>query len=151
MPNILIKVPQGSFTREQRALLCEEMTKVALSVEQIGNDPRQRSLCWTLVEEVPSGAWTCGGVDVSAHAIPCIVQVKVPAGVLNETMKGEYVQRLHQAVSRSRAPQDPRIIMTSIILDEVNDGAWGANGAIWHLPDFIQAAGYRHLQDLAQP
>ncbi|WP_033048268.1 hypothetical protein [Pseudomonas sp. GM33] len=41
--------------------------------------------------------------------------------------------------------------MTSIILDEVNDGAWGANGAIWHLPDFIQAAGYRHLQDLAQP
>ena len=49
--------------------------KVALSVEQIGNDPRQRSLCWTLVEEVAPGAWTCGGVDVSAQAIPCIVQV----------------------------------------------------------------------------
>ncbi|MNR08500.1 hypothetical protein D3C85_1246610 [compost metagenome] len=60
-------------------------------------------------------------------------------------MRGEYVQRLHQAVSRSRAVNDPRIIMTSIILDEVNDGFWGANGAIWQLADFIQAAGYRHL------
>lgn len=36
----------------------------------------------------------------------------------------------------------------SIILDEVNDGLWGANGAIWYLADFTQAAGYRHLQGL---
>lgn len=145
MPNILIKVPQGAFTSEQRALLCEEVTQVAIAVEQIGNDPRQRSLCWTLIDEVASGGWTCGGVDISAQAIPCIVQVKVPGGVLDEAMRGEYVQRLHQAVSRSRAVNDPRIIMTSIILDEVNDGFWGANGAIWQLADFIQAAGYRHL------
>lgn len=36
--------------------------------------------------------------------------------------------------------------MTSIILEEVDDGFWAANGTIWHLADFIQAAGYRHLQ-----
>lgn len=146
MPNILIKVPQGSLTGEQRALLCEEITKVAIAVEQIGNDPRQRSLCWTLVEEVASGSWTCGGMDVSADALPCIILVKVPAGVLNDSMKSEYVQHLHQAVSRSRAPDDLRLLMTSIILDEVRDGSWAANGVIWHLSDFVRAAGYRHLQ-----
>lgn len=146
MPNILIKVPQGSFTSGQRALLCEEITNVAVAVEQIGNDPRQRSLCWTLIDEVASGSWTCGAVDVSAQVIPCIVQVKVPEGVLNEAMRSDYVQRLHQAVSRSRVTGDERVIMTSIILDEVKDGFWAANGAIWHLADFIQAAGYRHLQ-----
>ena len=148
MPNILIKVPQGSFTCEQRALLSEAITKVAAEVEQIGSDPRQRSLCWTLIEEVASGSWTCGGVDVSAQAIPCIIQVKVPSGVLSEAMRGDYVQRLHQAVSRSKEANDQRIVMTSIILDEVNDGLWGANGAIWYLTDFTQAAGYRHLQGL---
>ncbi|MFO2463478.1 tautomerase family protein [Pseudomonas sp. 15FMM2] len=150
MPNILIKVPQGSFTCEQRALLCDEITKVAVAVEQIGNDPRQRSLCWTLIEEVASGSWTCGAVDVSAQVTPCIVQVKVPEGVLNEAMRSDYVQRLHQAVSRSRAAGDERIIMSSIILDEVKDGFWAANGAICHLADFIQAAGYRHLQRQVQ-
>ncbi|MCC9005666.1 hypothetical protein [Pseudomonas putida] len=41
--------------------------------------------------------------------------------------------------------------LTAIILDEVSDGSWGANGVIWHLADFAQAAGYRHLQGLAQP
>lgn len=150
MPNILIKVPQGSFTCEQRALLCEEITKVAIAVEQIGDDPRQRGLCWTLIDEVASGSWTCGAVDISAQAIPCIVQVKVPGGVLNEAMRSDYVQRLHQAVTRSQAADDQRIIMTSIILDEVRDGFWAANGAIWHLADFIQAAGYRHLQGQAE-
>lgn len=145
MPNILIKVPQGSFSREQRVLLCEEVTKVASDVEQVGDDPRQQSLCWVLIDEVASGYWTCGSVDISAHAIPCIVQVRVPGGVLNAAMRSDYVQRLHQAVTRSQAADDHRIIMTSIILDEVTDGFWAANGAIWHLADFIQAAGYRHL------
>jgi phenylpyruvate tautomerase PptA (4-oxalocrotonate tautomerase family) len=55
MPNILIKVPQGSFSREQRVLLCEEVTKVASEVEQVGDDPRQQSLCWVLIDEV--GLW----------------------------------------------------------------------------------------------
>lgn len=145
MPNILVKVPQGSFSGEQRTLLCEAITKVAIDVEQIGNDPRQHGLCWTLIEEVASGSWTCGAIDVSAKALPCIILVKVPAGVLSDAMKGDYVQRLHQAVSRSQAAEDPRLIMTSIILDEVADGSWGANGAIWHLTDFIQMAGYLHL------
>jgi len=86
--------------------------------------------------------------DVSAQAVPCIIQVKVPSGVLSEAMRGDYVQRLHQAVSRSKEANDQRIVMTSIILDEVNDGLWGANGAIWYLADFTQAAGYRHLQGL---
>jgi hypothetical protein len=78
----------------------------------------------------------------------CDTGGKGASGVLSEAMRGDYVQRLHQAVSRSKEANDQRIVMTSIILDEVNDGLWGANGAIWYLADFTQAAGYRHLQGL---
>jgi hypothetical protein len=31
-------------------------------------------------------------------------------------------------------------------VNEVADGAWGANGNLWHLGDFAKAAGYGHLQ-----
>ncbi len=38
--------------------------------------------------------------------------------------------------------------MTSVMIGDVPDGAWGANGQIWRLPDFAKAAGYKHLQHL---
>ncbi len=31
-------------------------------------------------------------------------------------------------------------------LFEVQDGAWGANGKVIHLPDLARMSGYRHLQ-----
>ncbi|CKU57569.1 Uncharacterised protein [Mycobacterium tuberculosis] len=40
--------------------------------------------------------------------------------------------------------------MTSVVLDEVPDGAWGVGGRIWTLPDFARNAGYAHLQHLAR-
>ncbi|NBF05948.1 tautomerase [Pseudomonas sp. Fl5BN2] len=145
MPNILIKVPQGIFDARQREQVMHEVTQVALAVEQIGADPRQRALCWVLLEELAPGYWTCGGVDASARLAPCMVQVKVPVGVLDAARRRDYVQALHQALERCRAGADSRPLMTSILLEEVPDGTWGANGALWHLADFTRAAGYGHL------
>ncbi len=108
-------------------------------------DPRQRSLCWVLVEEVRAADWLCGGGNLHAQAIPCIVTVKVPAGVLDEPLRRDYVQALHQAIAQCVEPQDERLLMTSIQLEEVADGTWGANGSLWHLADFTRAAGYGHL------
>jgi len=55
MPNILIKIPQGAFNAQQRERILHEVTQVALEVEQIGEDPRQRALCWVLLEELAAG------------------------------------------------------------------------------------------------
>lgn len=145
MPNILIKIPQGAFDAQQRERILQEVTQVALDVEQIGEDPRQRALCWVLLEELAPGAWRCGGADLGAQALLCLVQVKVPAGVLDAARRQAYVAGLHQALAACLAAEDGRVLMTSILLDEVPDGTWGANGTLWQLADFTRAAGYRHL------
>ncbi len=145
MPNILIKVPTGAFPEPQRERLLAAVSEAAIACERIGPDPRQRSLCWVLVEEVRAADWLCGGGNLHAQAIPCIVTVKVPAGVLDEPLRRDYVQCLHQAIAQCVEPQDGRLLMTSIQLDEVADGTWGANGSLWHLADFTRAAGYGHL------
>ncbi|KPA97050.1 tautomerase family protein [Pseudomonas asplenii] len=145
MPNILIKVPCGAFSEPQRERLLQHVSEVAIACEHIGNDPRQRALCWVLIEEVRAEDWFCGGVNLHAQAIPCILRVKVPAGVLDERMRKNYVQALHQAVEQCRKPNDRRMLMTSIQLVDVADGTWGANGSLWHLADFTRAAGYGHL------
>lgn len=145
MPNILIKVPTGVFSEQQRERLLKHISEAAIAHEHMGTDPRQRSLCWALIEEIRAADWLCGGVNVHAQAIPCIVLVKVPAGVLDERMREDYVLGLHQAVEHCREPDDRRLLMTSIQLMDVTDGTWGANGSLWHLADFTRAAGYGHL------
>lgn len=150
MPNILIKVPTGAFNGYQRSRLLQSVSEAAIANERMGGTPRQQSLCWVLIEEVHSSDWLCGGMDIHAQAVPCIVIVHVPAGVLDEQMRREYVKDLHQAIARAQADEE-RVLMTSIQLVDVADGTWGANGNLWHLDDFTRAAGYEHLAHRRQP
>jgi phenylpyruvate tautomerase PptA (4-oxalocrotonate tautomerase family) len=145
MPNILIKVPAGAFNEAQREQLLKRVSEAAIAHEHIGSALPQRSLCWVLIEQVRGADWLCGGVNLHAQAIPCIVTVKVPAGVLDAQMRKDYVQRLHQAIEHCVGQADGRMLMTSIQLVDVADGTWGANGNLWHLADFTRAAGYGHL------
>ena len=76
-----------------------------------------------------------------------MVIVKVPAGVLDAPMRQRYVSELHGALQSNLAAGDQRRLLSSIQIEEVVDGTWGANGEIWHLADFTRAAGYGHLAD----
>lgn len=145
MPNILIKVPTEAFNQTQRQHLLRRVSEVAMVNEHMGDTPQQRALCWVLVEEVQATEWLCGGVSAHARVVPCIVIVKVPAGVLDAPMRQRYVGELHGAIKSSLATDDQRLLMTSIHIQEVADGTWGANGDIWQLADFTRAAGYGHL------
>lgn len=145
MPNILIKVPTGAFNQPQRQQLLRSVSDVAILSEHMGDTPQQRALCWVLIEEIQADEWLCGGVALHVRAVPCIVIVKVPAGVLDAPMRQRYVRELHCAIQSSLATEDQRQLLTSIQIQEVVDGTWGANGDIWHLADFTRAAGYGHL------
>lgn len=149
MPNILIRIPKDSYLGEARAALVRGINDAATLAEQIPAEPRKRMLCWVLVEEIASGAWTCGGADVTAQLLPCVVMVYLPAGVLDAAARALYVQALHQSLHRSMPPQDTRRLASSVVLHEVADGMWGVNGTIWRLPQFAEAAGFAHLQNLA--
>jgi phenylpyruvate tautomerase PptA (4-oxalocrotonate tautomerase family) len=148
MPTILIKVPQGAFPGEQRTRLAKKVNDAAALCEQMPDEPRKRFLNWVTVEEVAHGLFTCGGSDATDRVIPCIAVVYLPAGVLDGAFRARYVAAMHAAFSASLAPDEKRQIASSVILHEVPDGQWGANGNVWRLPDFAKAAGYAHLQSL---
>ncbi|MFQ6559838.1 tautomerase family protein [Pseudomonas sp. Lb2C1-1] len=145
MPNILIKVPTGAFNQPQRQQLLRSVSDVAMVNEHMGDAPQQRALCWVLIEEIQADEWLCAGVAPHARFVPCIVIVQVPAGVLDAPMRQRYVRELHCAIQSSLTVEDQRQLLTSIQIQDVVDGTWGANGDIWHLADFTRAAGYGHL------
>lgn len=149
MPNILLKIPKGAFPGEARTTLVERINDAAAIAEQIPADPKKRSLCWVVIDEVEQGSWTLGTVDVSPLIVPCIAMVHVPAGVLDASSRASYVELMHDAFKQALPAEDKRKLLTSVVLHDVADGAWGANGAIWDLPTFAKAAGFEHLQHLA--
>jgi phenylpyruvate tautomerase PptA (4-oxalocrotonate tautomerase family) len=151
MPNILIKVPKNAFDLAGREKLGRGIHAAAKAVEGWGDDPRQEALTWVLIEEVPSGNLFVGGADQSSRYLPVIVFFYPPAGVLGPDSRAKSVALIHAAVSAAKSVDDKRMVLTSIMIWDVADGTWGANGQLWRLPDFARAAGYRHLQHLLAP
>lgn len=74
--------------------------------------------------------------------------VYLPEGVLTDSSRALYVEELHEAFKNSIPFDDKRQVASSVVLHEVPDGTWGANGVIWRLPQFAKAAGFVHLQHL---
>ena len=105
-------------------------------------------MCWVIIDEVEPGAWTCGASDMSARLLPCLAVIYVPAGVLDDASQAMYVDLVHAAFKQSLPATEKRQLATSVILHNVVDGTWGVNDTIWRLPNFAQAAGYAHLQEL---
>lgn len=87
---------------------------------------------------------------MTPQVLPCLAMVHLPAGVLDDGSRARYVQDLHEAFKQSQPLDDPRQIISSVVLHEVPDGTWGANGEIWRLPQFARAAGFGHLQHLVK-
>jgi phenylpyruvate tautomerase PptA (4-oxalocrotonate tautomerase family) len=148
MPNIFLKFPKGVFDDVARAKLVHSVNEAAATAECIPADPRKRFLCWVGVEEFEPGRISCGGADMGAQTVTCMALVHVPDGVLDDGARAKYVALLHDAFVRALPAGDARHVMSSVILHEVPDGTWGANGQIWRLPQFAAAAGYRHLEHL---
>ncbi|MFL9870212.1 tautomerase family protein [Paraburkholderia megapolitana] len=148
MPNIFVKIPKGSFAGASRVALSAGISDAAAAVEQIPADPAKRFLCWVLIEEVETGNWTCGGIDMTARFLPCVALVYVPAGVLDGAARSRYVELVHAAFRQSLPAGETRRLETSVVLHDVADGAWGVSGVAWTLADFARAAGYAHLQNV---
>lgn len=147
MPNIVIRIPAGVLNSDSKRLLSEQINAVAAEVEQIPDHPKNRFLCWVLIDEVAPGNWTCGSQDISADYVPVLIQVHLPVGVLDDAARAQYASGMQQAFATALA-HEKRSVLTSCLFNEVVDGTWGVNGALWQLPDFARHAGFKHLQSL---
>ena len=149
MPNIIIKAPQGVFSADTRSALARAVTAVAKTVEQGGDDPRHALLTWVSFEEFAPDAFYVGGAaDPLERLIPIVLVFHYPQGVLDEAARAEAARLLQEVFAEAKASDDPRPVMTSVIMTEVPDGTWGGNGMLWRLPDLARAAGFKHLQHL---
>jgi len=148
MPNIHIRVPEGVFDEAALAEIARGVTAAAKTAEQIPDDPRMEFLCWIAIEEVQAGHLFAGGADPTGRTVPIMVQYFVPAGVLDEGARAVAVKRVHDTLAQATAMRGPRVPATSVMVIDVPDGHWAANGALWSLRDFARASGYRHLQHL---
>jgi len=148
MPNIIVKVPEGLFSK---ARLAQGLTAAAKTVEQIGDDPRHLFSTWVLVEEFKAGDLFAAGQPVTELLLPVMVMFHHPEGVVDAAGRALAAKLFHDAVEAARLEIDPRPVHTSIIMSEVRDGTWGASGVLWRLPDLARAAGYKHLQHLVTP
>jgi 4-oxalocrotonate tautomerase len=59
-----VKVIEGVFSKEQKALLIEKITEAMVEVE----GEHMRELTWVVIEEVKSGDWAIGGKPVYPKA-----------------------------------------------------------------------------------
>jgi phenylpyruvate tautomerase PptA (4-oxalocrotonate tautomerase family) len=148
VPNIIVKVPEGVFDHAARSTLARAIHASAKAIEGWGDEPRQEALTWVLIEEIASGSFVVGGADQISRVIPVIVFFYPPAGAIDREGRARAVSLVHQAVNSAKQASDARPVMTSVMISDVPDGTWGANGKIWHLDDFAKAAGYTHLRHL---
>ncbi len=149
MPNILIKIPFGSYGGAARAKLLQHVTDAAATAEQIPANPQNRLTTWVAIEEVQDGHLACAGLDMTAQILPCIAIAYVPAGVLDGPGRARYVQLVHQAFQNALPATEKRQLMTSVIVNDVAEGTWGGNGSLMTLSGLARLAGYAHLQHLA--
>ncbi len=152
MPYITLTLPPGFLPADEparRDALARRITTIAAEAEQLGDAPQQQFLTWVqFIDPVP-GSLYAGGQPATGMAWPVVLHWRLPQGVLtDEARRACAIQQLHDALADAKAPQDPRPLLSSVILDEVPDGQWGANGQLWRLPDFARAAGFRHLRHL---
>lgn len=146
MPNIHVTLPQHAFPGEHRRALIRHLTDAAATVEQMPDEPRHRMLCWVQVSEVSQFA--CGGADLTDRLLPCLISVQLPIGVLDGARRQRYAKAIHEACQAALPATERRTLATSVLIHDVADGTWGANGELWRLPEFVEAAGYRHLADI---
>lgn len=144
-------MPKGVFPETAASKLLLEVTNAAATAEQIPVEQKFRVTSWVVIDEVEPRLFAVAGVDMSEHVIPCIAVVYVPEGVLDDAARSLYVKLMHDAFKNSLPATESRRLATSVILNTVNDGAWGGSGSIVRLADLAKAAGYQHLQHLVTP
>jgi len=148
MPNIVIQIPGGVLTEDARTAAAHQIASFAADTEQMPAQTSKRMLSWAVFQEMEAASWSVGGSAIPDSVIPCMVEIKVPEGVVDSAMRAVFLEGIYAILEKSMPVGDGRRLLMSTVFFEVPDGCWGANSAIWKLAEFARVAGYRHLQHL---
>jgi phenylpyruvate tautomerase PptA (4-oxalocrotonate tautomerase family) len=122
-----------TLDRDARRHLADDLLAILLRWEGAPSTPQARSLAWAFVHVVDEIR-----IGHATMARPLYrVAVRTPAGALDDARRAGLVAEVTDRVlaAEGSAPTAENRFRVWVILDEVPDGAWGAEGRIWRLSD----------------
>jgi phenylpyruvate tautomerase PptA (4-oxalocrotonate tautomerase family) len=136
MPLIQLTAPEGALTTEGRATVQRTLARALLRWEGASDTAFFRSLAWSYLHELPTGAQVTAEDDDPRFR----VDVTVPQGALSERRKAGLVSDVTQAVLDAAGLPRADAGKVWVLIHEQPDGTWGAGGAIVRHADLVALA-----------
>lgn len=136
MPQIQLTAPTGALTDEGRSTIQNTLAEILLKWEGAPDDEFFRSIAWSYLHELPSGAQATAADDQPRFR----VDVTVPAGALSDRRKAGLVEEATAAVLSAAGLSDDDALRVWVLIHEQADGTWGAGGKIFRYADLVALA-----------
>jgi phenylpyruvate tautomerase PptA (4-oxalocrotonate tautomerase family) len=146
MPIIQVYYPQGALDQQLKATLAQKLTDVLIMMEGGAGTTAGRAFASVLMTEVNADSWFVGGhLDATfvAKAGKFLVYVTIPEGYMNAAHKTEVHSAVNAAILEVTGHQaDPSAgANILVVINEVPEGNWGANGKTIGMGTIAQAVG----------
>jgi phenylpyruvate tautomerase PptA (4-oxalocrotonate tautomerase family) len=140
MPLVEITVPAGFLPGPEKQTLIKELTTAVLKAEGVPDSARARLLTWILIHEAARGSWAIAGEPPAD--LRFLVRVTVPVGAVSLARKRRMGLEIHRLLSKT-AGKTLGFDEAWIIVQEVPDGHWTADGKILQLKDLTAFVGLK--------
>lgn len=146
MPLLHVTLTPGAFDAGQKNRLAQGLTEAALAAESVPDEPLPRSRGLVLMQELAEGHFYSAGEPAGPLVRGVFAILQVSAGVLDAARKARLATEVQAAAQAAVAGfEDPRPVVTSLVIDEVPEGQWCQGGRIARLPDMTAVARFGHL------
>lgn len=132
MPLIYVSCPENTFSAAKDAL-AEELTSLALAIEQLPDTPFVRSTVWIYLHEYPAATVYHGGKSAGTKVIS--LEVNAFKGGHTISSKKELIERFTGAIRQYAGVATAALVPVYIIFRDVPESDWGVFGATITLND----------------
>lgn len=136
MPQIQLTVPEGVLTPEGAAGIQSTLAATMLKWEGAPDNDFFRSLAWSYLHQLPSGAQITAGDEDPRFRI----DVTVPAGALNDERKAGLAREATEQVLAAAGLGPDQALRVWVLIHEQADGTWAAGGQIFRYADLVTLA-----------
>ncbi|MCF0051691.1 hypothetical protein LXM25_16600 [Dyadobacter sp. LJ53] len=133
MPKIYINCPEGTFGKEAKPLLAQELTDIAIRVERLPDTPYVRSTVWIYLNEYRPDNVFHGGVPGGTKVIS--VEVNAFSGGLHTAAKGLIIKEFTATIGKHAGVAEGALIPVFIAIRNVHEDDWGTFGKRIQLQD----------------
>ena len=138
MPKIDLTFSHGALSDEAKAELPSTLAKTLLKWEKAPDTEFFRSISWTHVHELaPDATHDGNGNEAPAHFV---LDVTTPKGALSDRRRAEMTKEMTEQVKEAAGLSDEDGIRVWILMHEIAEGSWGANGGIVRFDQLREAA-----------